>query len=338
MATVESAGGIMWAKTRQAKKDAQQKKKEGALAPIWFQAILDNNVKILDPWYGSSGFRTNHARFRSLGFDNSGRLAETFLLNTKLRRGDRETPASVGHYFTDDAKVLLSLNGLEGNGALASIELPPSLPLSLQLSKCLAVRRSQRTFTADPMPLAAVATLCRAAAGTTGRGRADLRVSDPAHVEIPFRSAPSAGGLYGIDLHIVAQHVHGLEKGLYMYQPRGDRLLLVRTQQNDRVVDRVTAASAYPDQTMTNSRAAFIALLVARPWKVLRKYGDRGLRYLFIEAGEITQNLHLAAVALGYGSVESASYYDDEMNEAIGVDGGTATTIHMVLVGLAAKR
>jgi len=181
-----------------------------------------------------------------------------------------------------------------------------------------------------------VATLCRAAAGVTGTGRVPLRGENPAEAEISFRSAPSPGGLYGVDLFIVAQHLRGLERGLYLYQPRRDKLLLLKTQARDVIVDRVIAASAYPDQNMTNSRASFIALLVARPWKLVRKYGDRGLRYLFMEAGEMTQNLHLAAVALGYGSVESASFYDDEMNEAIGMDGGTATTVHMVLIGVPA--
>jgi len=303
---------------------------------MWFQAVFESTLKTLDPWYGSSGFRTNHAKFRSAAFDRGERLAETFLLNTKLHRFDHETPASVTHYFADESQLVLSLNGLEAAPSGAVIDLPPSLPLSLQLSRCLSTRRSRRTFTADPIPLSAVATLCRAAAGVTGTGRVPLRGENPAEGEISFRSAPSPGGLYGVDLFIVAQHLRGLERGLYLYQPRRDKLLLLKTQARDGIVDRVIAASAYPDQNMTNSRASFIALLVARPWKLVRKYGDRGLRYLFMEAGEMTQNLHLAAVALGYGSVESASFYDDEMNEAIGMDGGTATTVHMVLIGVPA--
>ena len=50
----------------------------------------------------------------------------------------------------------------------------------------------------------------------------------------------------------------------------------------------------------------------------------------------MTQNIHLAAVALGYGSVESASFYDDEMNDALGLDGGTYTVVHMILAGVSA--
>lgn len=308
-----------------------------ALNPVWFQAVLDNTVKTLDPWFGSSGFRPNHARFRSSIFDHGPRLAETFLLNTRLQRYDAETSASVLHYFTDQAKALMSLNGIEANPALRTLEPPASITLSLELSECLAQRRSRRVFTGDPISLAALATLCRAAAGITGGAPARLRREQPPTVQIQFRSAPSPGALYGLDLYAVAQRVSGLDPCLLLYQPRIDKLLVLQTQEEHAVVDRIQNAAAYPDQTMSNSRAGVVFFLVARHRKLLRKYGDRGLRYLFIEAGEMTQNIHLTAVALGLGSVESASFYDDEVNAALGIDGGTATVAHMILLGMAAE-
>lgn len=315
----------------------QPKAASEAMPRIWFQAVLDNSVKTLDPWFAGSGFRTNQAKFRSATFDNSSRLAETFLLNTRLQRYDRESPASVLSYFTDEGKLLVSLNGLEADEGLATIDLPPSIDLSLRLSKCIQLRRSRRVFTADAISLSALATLCRAAAGVTGTEEAALRCESPSSVEFKLRSAPSPGGLYAIDLYAVAQSVRGVDSGLYLYQPRKDKLVLIKSQTADHIVDRVVAASAYPDKTMTNSRAALTFLLAARPWKLLRKYGDRGLRYLFIEVGEMTENIHLAAVALGFGTVESASFYDDEMNDALGLDGGTSTIVHMILLGIPAK-
>jgi SagB-type dehydrogenase family enzyme len=306
-----------------------------SLSPLWFQSVLDNTVKTLDPWFGSSGFRPNHARFRSAMFDQGPRIAETYLLNTRLQRHDAETSASVLHYFSDQAKAAISLNGIEANAG-RTIDLPAPIELSLRLSKCLSMRRSRRVYSGDPIQLQALATLCQAAAGTTGQGRAPLRREDPPSVDVVFRSAPSAGALYGLDLYVVAQRVGGLDPGVYLYQSRHDRLLLLSSQAEHQAVDRVRDATAYPDQTMTNSRAAVVFLLVARHRKLLRKYGDRGLRYLFIEAGEMTQNIHLAAVALGLGTVESASFYDDEMNEALRLDGGTSTVVHMILAGLPA--
>jgi SagB-type dehydrogenase family enzyme len=304
---------------------------------LWFQALLDNAVKTIDPWFNEAGFHFNYARHRSSMLDAGPRIGETFLLNTRLQRHDRETPASVSHYFNDTSMTMLSLNGLESPDALAIIDLPPSIELSLRLSHCFKRRRSRRVYTADPMPLAALATLLRAAAGITGHGKASLHQSELGGVTLRFRSAPSPGGLYGIELYAVVQHVKGLEPGLYLYHPRSDKLLLRKTQKGDGVVDKVRAACAYPEELITHSRAGAVFLLAGRPFKLMRKYGDRGLRYLFVEIGEMTQNIHLACTALGFGSVESAGFYDDDLNDAIGLDGGTATVLHTVLTGLPAE-
>jgi len=45
------------------------------------------------------------------------------------------------------------------------------------------------------------------------------------------------------------------------------------------------------------------------------------------------QNVHLAVTALGLGDVETAGFYDQEVNEALGLDGLTATLVHTVVVG-----
>ena len=78
------------------------------------------------------------------------------------------------------------------------------------------------------MPASAVATLARAAAGVTGYAKAKMRRETPPTVDVSFRSAPSPGGLYGLDLYVVAQKVRGLKEGLYLYQPRTDKLLLLK--------------------------------------------------------------------------------------------------------------
>jgi SagB-type dehydrogenase family enzyme len=231
---------------------------------------------------------------------------------------------------------MVSMNGLESPDALAEVSLPNGTEPSMRLSLCLRRRRSRRTYTGDAMELKSLATLLRAGSGITGHAKAPLS-RDPSNVvDIPFRSAPSPGGLYGVDLYVSVQHVSGLERGLYLYSSRHDKLFLLRRDGDEQVLRRIKDACTYPDQLIMHSRACIMLFLVGRPWKVMRKYGDRGIRYMFIEAGEITENVHLAATALGFGSVESASFYDNEINSALGVDGATATVLHMVLVGHAA--
>lgn len=265
--------------------------------------------------------------------NHAPRLGENFLLNTRLNRQDRESAASVGRYFGDSSLCMVSMNGLESPDALGEVALPIGTEPSMRLSQCLRRRRSRRTFTGDPMELKSLATILRAGSGITGHGTVPLSSDPSSTVDISFRSAPSPGGLYGIDVYVVTQHVAGIECGLYLYLPRDDKLFLLRLDRDDQVLRRMKDSCTYPDQLIAHSRACIMLFLVGRPWKVMRKYGDRGIRYMFIEVGEITENIHLAATALGFGSVESASFYDGEINDVLGVDGATATVLHMVLVG-----
>ena len=77
------------------------------------------------------------------------------------------------------------------------------------------------------------------------------------------------------------------------------------------------------------------AASMGAPWRSMRKYGARGMRFLFLEAGAIAQNLNLACAGLGLGSLDCASLYDDEVHEALGADGLYEALLHAVIVGQA---
>jgi SagB-type dehydrogenase family enzyme len=63
------------------------------------------------------------------------------------------------------------------------------------------------------------------------------------------------------------------------------------------------------------------------------KYGERGFRYVYIEAGHISQNIYLQAVSLGLGSVSVGAFLDDKVNQLIGVDGQKEAVICLHAVG-----
>ena len=52
-----------------------------------------------------------------------------------------------------------------------------------------------------------------------------------------------------------------------------------------------------------------------------------------IAAGAMAQNVALATTALGYGSVDCASIYDDEVHEVLRFDGVASALIHTIIVG-----
>lgn len=98
-------------------------------------------------------------------------------------------------------------------------------------------------------------------------------------------------------------------------------------------MDVLLKSIARPGQVITEDKANAMCLLIGRPWRCMRKYGDRGMRYVFLEAGAIAEHLSFASIALGLGSVHCGSLYDDEVHEALQVDGLYEALIHSVFIG-----
>lgn len=284
-----------------------------------------NNLRPAKPTIVSTGLRTYAARYDALRSVSGGRVAEEFLINSRLRRGDVEMGQSGLSYFTEQAAVMLSLLGLEERRGSRYVSLPKSLELNMNLGEVIRRRRSVRTYSGDAVPLAYLATIIRAACGITEHTaeRDDIP-------SVAFRSTPSGGALYPIDLHLAALHVEDVPRGLYVYDPHRDELWQTGDDERANVL---LEALALPGLIISEKQASAVFLLVGRPWRSMRKYGDRGMRNVFLEAGAMAEHVHLAAVALGLGSVHCASFYDDEAHEALEVDGLYETLIHSVFLG-----
>ena len=53
--------------------------------------------------------------------------------------------------------------------------------------------------------------------------------------------------------------------------------------------------------------------------RTLKKYGDRGRQYVYIETGHATQNILLEATALGLGAVPVGAFEDTRVQEVLGM-------------------
>jgi len=290
-------------------------------------AAAANSFKTVAPWARATGFRTQELKLRALSTLPECRVAEDFLVNSQFSRAGREGEASIQEYFSDSSVVMLSLAGREPPSAKA-IELPESIELNMALGDVLGSRRSCRAYTGDSLRLDYLATLLRSAAGVTAHG--DVVLAHGERRTLSFRAAPSAGGLYPVTLYLLALDVEGLERGVYSYDPLRDQL--ARAGDDERVT-RCLRGFCVPDELISLSRANAVFLFVAQPWRSMRKYGARGLRFVFMEVGSMAENVHLATAALGYGSVDCASYYEDELHAALGVDGVFESLLHSVVIG-----
>jgi SagB-type dehydrogenase family enzyme len=287
-------------------------------------AVYANSFRTVEPRIAATGFRTNALRQDGGRHGVDPDPAGEFLANSRLLRRDAEFDTSVSAFFTGWGAAVVSLLDLGGRRGLPEIRLPEPLALPMTFGETFRRRRSVRLYTGDAMPLQYLGTILHAACGVTG----ELPTADGASVAV--RSTPSAGALYPVEVHVVALQVDGLRAGTFVYDARGHRLWDTGGTEQ---VEGVLAALAAPDEVIAAREACAIFLLVARPWRSMRKYGARGLRHVFLEAGAIAEHVNLASVALGLGSVDCSGVYDDEVDDVLGLDGFHETLVHVVVVG-----
>jgi len=125
-----------------------------------------------------------------------------------------------------------------------------------------------------------------------------------------LRTVPSAGALYPLELYIAAGNIGHLAAGVYKYQPHGHRLAVV-AQEDKR---RELAVAALNQGWMQNSAALLIFAGVEQ--RITWKYGQRGVRYLHMEAGHAAQNVFLQAVALSLGAAVVGAF-DDKLVQQV---------------------
>ena len=127
------------------------------------------------------------------------------------------------------------------------------------------------------------------------------------------RTAPSAGALYPLEVYVVVGNVEGLTSGVYRYVPT--RHELTRIQDID---VRQDLARAGLGQTWIKEAAICIVITTVYE-RTTKKYGDRGVRYVHMEAGHAAQNIYLQATALGLGMVTVGAFSDNQVREILGV-------------------
>ena len=173
----------------------------------------------------------------------------------------------------------------------------PRRDSAISLEKALRSRRSVREFAAEPLELWQISQLAWAAQGITGP---DLQ-----------RRAPSAGALYPLDLYLVTGNVNGLPPGIYKYNLNDHELRL--SVQSD--IRRELCGAALSQASILQAAAVFAVSAVYK--RTTAKYGDRGIRYVHMEAGHAAQNLLLQAAVLGLGAVLVGAFRDERVRQIL---------------------
>ena len=68
------------------------------------------------------------------------------------------------------------------------------------------------------------------------------------------------------------------------------------------------------------------------------KYGDRGYRYVLLEAGHLAQNALLTCNALKLAAVPVGGFIDDEVKEIMGHGSSNHLPVYLLIIGAIEKR
>ncbi len=167
------------------------------------------------------------------------------------------------------------------------IELPPPDWLGGPLFELtLGRRRSVREFATRDLTRVEIGQLLWAAQGITDKSAG-------------LRAAPSASALYPLEVDAVTR------EGVFRYQPKSHTI--VRHDPHD--VRTELARAALGQECVASAACVFTIAAIAK--RTTRKYGERGIRYIHIEAGHAAQNVLLQAQALGLCGVPVGAFDDD---------------------------
>jgi SagB-type dehydrogenase family enzyme len=191
------------------------------------------------------------------------------------------------------------------NGAAASqgtqtaVKLPdPRLKSDVSLEEALSNRRSIRSYSGAPLTLGEVSQLLWA-----GQGITDSKGG---------RTAPSAVASYPLTLYLVAGKVEGLDPGIYAYQPAGHELAKVKDGD---------LREALGSQNTIKTGA--IDIVIAANYDKVKRFGDNGQKWVYLEGGHVAQNICLEATVLNLGTVTVGGFTEDQVKNAIGLTGNT---------------
>jgi SagB-type dehydrogenase family enzyme len=185
---------------------------------------------------------------------------------------------------------------------LQEIILPqPKKVSQTSIEEALLKRRSIREYKDESLTLKEVSQILWAVQGIT----------EPTW---GGRTAPSAGALYPLEVYLVVRKVENLELGIYHYLPQGHKLIRI-------LEGNVSKRLAEAGLNQSCIEKAPINLVITAIYsRTTAKYGERGIRYVHLEAGHAAQNVYLQVQSLDLGTVTIGAFYDDKVRELLNLN------------------
>ncbi|MFX1420432.1 MAG: SagB/ThcOx family dehydrogenase [Promethearchaeota archaeon] len=166
----------------------------------------------------------------------------------------------------------------------------PKLKGQKSLEECIYERESVRNFKDTLIEIDKISQLLWATQGKKGEKR----------------TVPSAGATYPLEIYVTLK-----DKGLFHYNIEKHLLELIFEGDLSKKLARASLDQDFIAEAYLN------IIICAEFSRTTWRYGDRGIRYVFIEIGHCAQNIHLEAVALGLASVPVGAFEDEQVRAVL---------------------
>ncbi len=128
-----------------------------------------------------------------------------------------------------------------------------------------------------------------------------------------FDAKPEFFDLSIIETYIAVTDVDGLEDGCYHYDYSKNKLKQIRFKNFREEICYLCLG-----QELGRDAGAVI-FHTTNLRKSVEKYGERAYRYLHLDSGNLGQRLNLASLKVGLGVSGIAGFFDDQVNELLGI-------------------
>lgn len=170
-----------------------------------------------------------------------------------------------------------------------------------ELENTIIERRSTRAYTGGDLNLDELKALL------------DFTYQPQHYIDQGLDGCPDYFDLNLIQTFIAVSGVMGLEEGCYYYAPKAQELRQIRFKNFRRELHFLCLGQEL------GQNAAAVLFHTADLKSAVAEYGDRVYRYLHMDAGHLGQRLNLAAIRLNLGVSGIGGFFDDQVNEVLGI-------------------
>lgn len=169
------------------------------------------------------------------------------------------------------------------------------------LEQTILKRRSTRGYSGEPITVDELKALL------------DFTYQPQHYIEQELDGSPDYFDLSLVETFIAVSSVTGLEEGCYYYAPKAQELRQIRFKNFRRELHFLCLGQEL------GRDAGAVLFHTADLQAAIAQYGDRVYRYLHLDAGHLGQRINLGAIQLGLGVSGIAGFFDDQVNEVLGI-------------------